>query len=61
MGSEHAVDLDTGAIVAAEIHAADQGDTATLPETLKAAEANLAAVGAGPTAELVADKGVPLA
>ncbi len=58
---EHAVDLDTGAIVAAEIHAADQGDTATLPETLKAAEANLAAVGAGPTAEepaeLVADKG----
>jgi transposase len=58
---EHAVDLETGAIVAAEIHAADQGDTATLPETLKAAEANLAAVGAGPTAEepaeLVADKG----
>jgi transposase len=58
---EHAVDLETGAIVAAEIHPADQGDTATLPETLKAAEANLAAVGAGPTAEepaeLVADKG----
>jgi transposase len=58
---EHAVDLETGAIVAAEIHAADRGDTATLPETLKAAEANLAAVGAAPTmddpAELVADKG----
>jgi len=58
---EHAVDLDTWAIVAAEIHAADRGDTATLPETLKAAEANLAAVDAGPTAEqpteLVADKG----
>src|SRR3954468_18617390 len=58
---EHAVDLDTGAIVAAEVHLADQGDTATLPETLKAAEANLAAVGAVPTpedpAELVADKG----
>jgi transposase len=58
---EHAVDLDTGAIVAAEIHAADQGDTATLPDTLEAAEANLAAVGAAPTpeepAELVADKG----
>ena len=58
---EHAVDLDTGAIVAAEIHAADQGDTVTLPETLKAAEGNLAAVGTGPTAEepaeLVADKG----
>jgi len=58
---EHAVDLDTGAIVAAEVHAADRGDTATLPETLEAAEANLAAVDAGPTvedpAELVADKG----
>ncbi len=58
---EHAVDLDTGAIVAAEIHPADRGDTATLPDTLGAAEANLAAVGAAPTpegpAELVADKG----
>jgi hypothetical protein len=58
---EHAVDLDTGAIVAAEVHAADRGDTATLPDTLAAAEADLAAVGAAPTpedpAELVADKG----
>ncbi|HET6518839.1 MAG TPA: transposase [Geminicoccaceae bacterium] len=58
---EHAVDLDTGAIVAATVHPADQGDTATLPGTLKAAEANLAAVAAAPTpddpAELVADKG----
>jgi transposase len=58
---EHAVDLDTGAIVAAEVHAADRGDTATLPDTLEAAEANLAAVGAAPTpedpAELAADKG----
>jgi hypothetical protein len=58
---EHAVDLDSGAIVAAEVHAADRGDTATLPETLAAAEANLAAVGAAPTpenpSELVAGKG----
>ena len=58
---EHAVDLDTGAIVAAEIHLADRGDPATLPATLEAAEANLAAVEAAPTAadpaELVADKG----
>jgi transposase len=58
---EHAVDLDTGAIVAAEVHAADRGDTATLPDTLEAAATNLAAVAAGPTvedpAELVADKG----
>jgi hypothetical protein len=58
---EHAVDLDTGAIVAAELHPADRGDTTTLPETLQAAEANLAAVDAAPRpedpAELVADKG----
>ena len=57
---EHAVDLDTGAIVAAAIHRADQGDTTTLPATLETAK---------PTwrpstpprpcdpAELVADKG----
>src|SRR5690348_3101818 len=58
---EHAVDLDTGAIVAAEVHLADRGDTATLPGTLATAEADLAAVGAAATpedpAELVADKG----
>ena len=58
---EHAVDLDTGAIVAAEVHPADRGDAATLPDTLEVAEANLAAVDAAPTAEdpaeLVADKG----
>jgi len=58
---EHAVDLDSGAIVAAEIHPADRGDTTTLPETLEAAAANLAAADAVPTpeqpAELVADKG----
>ena len=58
---EHAVDLDTGAIVAAEIHPADQGDTTTLPATLETTEANLTAVDAAPTpadpAELVADKG----
>jgi transposase len=58
---EHAVDLDTGAVVAAEIHPADQGDTTTLRGTLQAAAANLAKVGMAPaaaeTAELVADKG----
>ena len=58
---EHAVDLDTGAIVAVEVHAADQGDTTTLPGTLAAATKQLAAVEAAPTpedpAELVADKG----
>jgi len=55
---EHAVDLDSGAVVAAEIHSADEGDTTTLPGTLKAAAENLAKVGRAPTAaELVADKG----
>ena len=62
---EHAVDLDTGAVVAAEIRAGDQGDTTTLNGTRQAAEANLATnlarVGRAPsttqTAELVADKG----
>ena len=32
--AEHAVDLDTGAIVAVTIQGADEGDTHTLPETL---------------------------
>ena len=57
---EHAVDLDTGAIVAAQIHPADQGDTTTLPGTLEAAATDLAAIDAAPTAEdpaeLIADK-----
>jgi hypothetical protein len=58
---EHAVDLAPGAIVAATVQPADRGDSATLPGTLKAAEANLAAPGAAPTpeapAKLVADMG----
>ena len=58
---EHAVDLDTGAVVAAELHPADQGDTTTLPGTLASAAEHLAAVEAAPTpaepAELIADKG----
>jgi transposase len=58
---EHAVDLDTGVIVASRIHPADQGDTQTLAATLKQAEAMLDLVGLAPTpedpAEMVADKG----
>jgi len=58
---EHAVDLDTGAVIAAEMHPADQGDTTTLPGTLASAATHLAAVDAEPTpkdpTELVADKG----
>jgi transposase len=58
---EHAVDLDTGVVVAAPIHSAEAGDTATLGPTLEEAQKNLAAVGLTPTCEdpsdLVADKG----
>lgn len=58
---EHAVDLDTGVIVAAPIHPADQGDTNTLDPTLKAAAQNLADIGLMPTSrdpcDLVTDKG----
>jgi hypothetical protein len=42
---EHAVDLDTGVVVAAPIHSADEGDTTTLSPTLEAAACNLAEVG----------------
>src|ERR671933_524613 len=35
---EHAVDLDTGAVIAAEMHLADEGDTATITGTLDAAQ-----------------------
>lgn len=58
---EHAVDLDTGVIVAAPIHPADKGDTNTLEATLEAAVRNLATVDMAPTpdnpCDLVADKG----
>src|SRR4051794_29952268 len=58
---EHAIDLDTGAVVAAEGHPADQGDTTPLTSTLDAARRNLMSVGAPPSpddpAECVADKG----
>ncbi len=58
---EHAVDLDTGAIIAAKVHHADQGDTATLPKTLDAASEQLEAIDKKPTesarCETVCDKG----
>jgi transposase len=58
---EHAVDLDTEAIVAAEVHPADRGDTTTLDRTLEAATRGLDAAGLAPCAqlpaELIADKG----
>jgi transposase len=59
---EHAVDLDTGAVVAAALHPADHGDTTTLAATLTATETNLSAVleaapGPDDPADLVTDKG----
>jgi hypothetical protein len=58
---EHAVDLDTGVVVAAPIHPADEGNTTTLSATLEVAERNLGTVGLAPTPDepcaLAADKG----
>ncbi|MEG6548828.1 hypothetical protein V6C53_01150 [Desulfocurvibacter africanus] len=60
--SEHTVDLDKGAIVAAKGHPADQGDTKTLGGTLVKTKASLSRSTQIPPrpddpAELVADKG----
>jgi transposase len=68
--AEHAVDLETGAVVAVTLQGADQGDTTTVVETLAQAGERISAVAAetnnetvgervkatGPT-ELVLDKG----
>ena len=48
-GTTHLASLDTGAVVAAELHPADEGDTTTLCKTLAVAEAK--PVDAAPTAE----------
>ena len=65
--AEHAVDLDTGAIVGVTLTGADQGDTTTLYDTVTEAAVQLNAVAADEQAgaviaqpvvqELVADKG----
>lgn len=57
--SEHAVDLFSGALLAAEIHAGDCGDTSSMEETLDAANENLASLGDEAPEILcaVADKG----
>ena len=68
--AEHAVDMDTGAIVAVTLHGADQGDTKTIQETVAEAGERITSVVAdtdndevamqvsaeGPR-ELVTDKG----
>ena len=53
---EQAVDMETGAVVAATVQTMDGGDTASLPVTLDEAERQLAEVGVEPR-EVVADKG----
>jgi transposase len=61
--AEHAVDLDTGAIVGVTVQGADQGDTTTIAETVTATAEELEAVATATdehTAvieEVVADKG----
>ena len=57
--AEHAVDLETGAVVAVTVQGADQGDTTTSVETLIEAAEQIETVvpdGEGPK-EVVADKG----
>jgi transposase len=64
--AEHAVDVDTGAIVAVTVQGADEGDTNTIGKTLEEAEEQLDAVMEkgdgdelhfGGLSEVVADKG----
>jgi transposase len=65
--AEHAVDLDTGVVLAVTLQPANRGDTASLTETIAQADANLVAVMKDPEAtkelnetvlaEVVADKG----
>jgi len=55
--AEHAVDLSSGAVVAVTLQAADQGDTTTMQQTLKEAQANAALVNERGVEEAVADKG----
>ena len=60
--AEHAVDLETGAIVAVTLQGADQGDTTTIVETAIAAADQVEDAQAGvadpqPLEEIIADKG----
>jgi transposase len=70
--AEHAVDMETGAVIAVTLQAADQGDTTTIKETLSETAENIAQliereaekapdaepqVSLTPMTEIVADKG----
>jgi transposase len=56
--AEHVVDLDSDLVLAAEVRPADHADTATLADSLAAAQINLTAAGSEATIEeAAADKG----
>ena len=60
--AEHAVDVETGAVVAVTLQGADQGDTTTIVETMTAAATQIEAAqekvdDPQPLEEVVADKG----
>ncbi len=61
--AEHAIDLETGAIVGVTVQDADEGDTTTIQETLPESAEQLEAVGAvtddavAVIEKVVADKG----
>jgi transposase len=60
--AEHAVDLETGAIVAVTVQGADQGDTTTIVDTVTTAVEQIEAAQADvddpqPLAEIITDKG----
>ena len=55
--SEHAVDLDTGALLAVTLRGADEGDTTTIFETVDEADALALELELDVLSEVVADKG----
>lgn len=55
--SEHAVDLESGAVLAVTLHGGAAGDTSTMLETMLAASANAVALGNEDLPEWVGDKG----
>src|ERR1700676_502137 len=55
--AEHAVDLESGAVVAVTLQGADLGDTTTVHETLKQEQANAELINERGVEEAVLDKG----
>jgi len=55
--AEHAVDLDSGALLAVSLQPASDGDTTTLPKTLEQAQAAVREINERGIEEVVADKG----